>query len=264
VIAVSHEGLTDLRRWLLCAAVVILAHGAIAATMLTWHQAIEASEQSGAVLVEFSPLPAAPPAAPTELAPGPEQVMSDAAPELKSVTRERIEQEKIVSNPNEPPAPDKLQTSDPELTPKPSPTPKSQPVQQLEARAPAPATSAPRAIPERTAAIPIAPSPSSIIHGNSKAVTKWTTRIMELLDRNKRYPPAAHARGEHGVALVFFSLDQHGRITNSRIVRSSGAAELDEEALAILRRSQPFPPWPAGNFAGDQVNLTVPIRFNLR
>ena len=50
----------------------------------------------------------------------------------------------------------------------------------------------------------------------------------------------------------------------SRIVRSSGAAALDAEALALLVRAQPFPAWPAAEFAGERVNLTVPIRFHLR
>jgi TonB family protein len=31
---------------------------------------------------------------------------------------------------------------------------------------------------------------------------------------------------------------------DSRVVRSSGASALDEEALALLRRAQPFPPPP--------------------
>jgi periplasmic protein TonB len=53
-------------------------------------------------------------------------------------------------------------------------------------------------------------------------------------------------------------------VTESRIARSSGAAELDEEALALLRRAQPFPPWPAHDFPGERVNLTVPIRFTLK
>ena len=62
MIAVSHEDLTDLRRWLISGALVILAHGGIAAAMVTWHEAVEPSEPSGAILVEFAPLPAAPPA----------------------------------------------------------------------------------------------------------------------------------------------------------------------------------------------------------
>jgi protein TonB len=49
----------------------------------------------------------------------------------------------------------------------------------------------------------------------------------------------------------------------SRVVRSSGASALDEEALALLRRAQPFPP-PPPELPGGRVDLTMPIRFNLR
>jgi protein TonB len=46
-------------------------------------------------------------------------------------------------------------------------------------------------------------------------------------------------------------------------VRSSGTSALDEEALALLRRAQPFPP-PPPELSGSRVDLTVPIRFNLK
>jgi len=46
-------------------------------------------------------------------------------------------------------------------------------------------------------------------------------------------------------------------VIDSRIVRSSGATALDEEALALLRRAQPFPVWPREEFAGERVDLTV-------
>ena len=92
----------------------------------------------------------------------------------------------------------------------------------------------------------------------------WQKQIVALLERNKRYPAAAQSRREQGVAQVFFSLDRQGRVVDSRVVRSSGAAALDEEALALVRRAQPFPAWPAPEFPGERVDLTVPIRFNLK
>jgi protein TonB len=41
------------------------------------------------------------------------------------------------------------------------------------------------------------------------------------------------------------------------------ARALDEEALALLRRAQPFPA-PPRELPGERVDLTVPIRFNLK
>jgi protein TonB len=84
-----------------------------------------------------------------------------------------------------------------------------------------------------------------------------------LLERNKRYPPAARSRRQQGVAQLFFSLDRHGHVTESRVLRSSGATTLDQEALALLRRAQPFPP-PPPELTGERVGVTVPIRFNLK
>ena len=86
---------------------------------------------------------------------------------------------------------------------------------------------------------------------------------MALLERNKRYPESAQSRRQQGVAQIFFSLDRQGRVIDSRVVRSSGTSALDEEALALLRRAQPFPP-PPPELSGQRVNLTVPIRFNLK
>jgi periplasmic protein TonB len=94
-------------------------------------------------------------------------------------------------------------------------------------------------------------------------VPTWKTEILALLERNKRYPEAAQSRHQQGIAQVFFSLDRQGRVIDSRVVRSSGASALDEEALALLRRAQPFPP-PPPELPGPRIDLNVPIRFNLK
>ena len=96
----------------------------------------------------------------------------------------------------------------------------------------------------------------------SNAVLTWKPQIVALLDRNKRYPESAQARREQGVVQIFFSLDRNGRLIESRVLRSSGSSLLDEEALALLLRAEPFPA-PPRELPGDKVNLTVPIRFNL-
>jgi protein TonB len=78
----------------------------------------------------------------------------------------------------------------------------------------------------------------------SNAVPTWKTQIVALLERNKRYPETSQSRREQGVAQVFFSIDRQGRVIDSRVVRSSGASALDEEALALLR------PEAAGRIGG--------------
>jgi TonB family protein len=63
-----------------------------------------------------------------------------------------------------------------------------------------------------------------------------------------------------GLASVAFSLDAGGRVTSASVVHSSGHADLDSEAGAILRRASPFPPPPPG----APRSMTVPISFQLR
>jgi protein TonB len=238
----------DLRRWIICGAIAVLAHAAISAVMLPWHEESEPDLPAGAIVVDFSPIPVTPASEVTDIPPGPEQVMSDAAPE-KPVERveEPLLEIKPASNPDVPLEPPQEVKPEPQEVPRP----------------PAPMTSAPPAAPLERAAIPAAPTIGRPTPKTSNAIPSWTTRIVALLERNKRYPPGSQARGEQGVAQVLFTLDREGRVIDSRITRSSGAAALDEEALALLRRAQPFPAPPA-ELAGPQVNLTVPIRFNLR
>jgi len=155
----------------------------------------------------------------------------------------------------------------PEVKPAPNPDLAVEPPREVqetpkrqEPRPPAPTTSAPQTIPERTAALPAAPAQGQITPQYSTALVTWRSQILAVIERNKRYPETSARRGEHGVAQVFFSLDRQGRLVDSRIVRSSGANALDEEALALLQRAQPFPPVPPG-IPGDRVNLLLPLRF---
>jgi hypothetical protein len=75
--ALSAEDVAGLRRWLISGAVIVLAHGAIAAGMVNWRDEIEPGEPAAAIIIEFAPLPVAPAAPQLDIAPGPEQVMSE-------------------------------------------------------------------------------------------------------------------------------------------------------------------------------------------
>ena len=275
------EDIADLRRWAICGAVVVLAHGGIATGMVMWRDSDEAAEPAAAIVIEFAPVPVAPATLHTEIPPGPEQVMSDASPSkptenLEETIEEKVEQkveakleqkieEKVESKPIEEPPPEVKPAPNPEVAIEPPPPQevKRDTPQRQEPRPPAPTTSVPQAIPEETAAVAAAPLQGQIVPQTSTAIPTWKTQIVALLERNKRYPDGSQSRREQGVAQVFFSLDRQGRVVDSRVVRSSGATALDEEALALLRRAQPFPP-PPRELIGERVDLTVPIRFNLK
>jgi protein TonB len=261
MMVLSAEYVADLRRWLISGAIIVLAHGGIAAAMVGWRDEIEPAEPAAAIVIEFAPMPAAPAMPRANIAPGPEQVMSDASPNKPVETLEEKQkvEEKVASRPVEEPPPEVKPAPNPEVAVEP-PREVQQETPRQAPRLPAPTTSAPQAIPERTAALPAAPMQGQITPQNSSVLVAWRSQIVAVIERNKRYPETSARRGEHGVAQVFFSLDRQGRLIDSRIVRSSGASALDEEALGLLRRSQPFPPVPA-EILGDHVNLILPLRF---
>jgi protein TonB len=275
LIAFSPEDVVDLRRWLISGAVVVLAYGAIGAAIVTWHEPVEPDEPAAAIVIEFAPVVAAP-ARQTELPPGPEMTASDASPsrptesleEKTEAVEQKVEakleqkvEEKVEAKPVEEPPPELKPAPDGDVAMEPPPQEiKQETPRRLEPRAPAPATTAPQAVPEQTAALPMAPSQGQLKLTNSQAAAKWRNQIVAVIERNKRFPEAAARRGETGTAQVFFSLDRHGHLITSRILRSSGAAVLDSEALALLQRAEPFPP-PPPEYPGDSVNLILPLHF---
>jgi protein TonB len=270
------EEIADLRRWSICAAIIVLAHGGIAAAMVRWSEPSDGMGSAAGIVIEFAPLPVAPAVLQSEAPPGPEQDVSDinSMPVQSDEKREKVEQkqeakldQKVEEQVNAKP----VEQSPPDLKPAPNseiaiPLPpqevKQDTPQPQEAHQPATPTM-PEVIAEQTAMLPAAPRQGPPNPYESEAARTWTSQILASLLRNKRYPPAARDRGDQGLAQVFMSLDRRGHMIESRLVRSSGVAQLDQEALALLRRSQPFPP-PPPEWPGDPVNLVVPIRFNVK
>jgi protein TonB len=210
----------DATRWSICFAVVIVAHGAAALSLL-----LNVSPDSDfgvdapIVTIELpeSLLTAATP--PTDLAPGPKEEESEATPPPKEETK--------------PPEPE-AQVALPE-PPKPEP-----PQEQKQATAP------PAAVP------------------SAAASRRWESELVAHIERFKRYPAEARARGDQGLARVAFTIDRDGWVRDSRIVQSSGSSELDHEALAMLARAQPMPRPPSDRVSGRELSFAIPIRFNIR
>jgi protein TonB len=71
------------------------------------------------------------------------------------------------------------------------------------------------------------------------------------------------ARYGSGRAVVVFVLSRQGQVLSSRLASSSGNPALDREALAIVARANPFPPFPAEKTVA-QDSFAWPINFELR
>ncbi|MGI6855329.1 TonB family protein [Mesorhizobium sp. 1B3] len=92
---------------------------------------------------------------------------------------------------------------------------------------------------------------------------RWQARVSAWLNRHKRYPSGPKRKGEEGTVQVAFTIDPSGRVTSSRVTRSSGNPEFDKAALDMLRRASPVPAPPPA-IAKASMPISVPVVFNLR
>jgi periplasmic protein TonB len=130
----------------------------------------------------------------------------------------------------------------------------SKPVEQHEPeQAPAPSP------PDRTAP-PAAAAPATPA---SNVQPNWRSSLIGRLQQAKRYPAAARARDEQGVAIITFTMDRQGHVLSVALTRSSGSTALDEEAVALIHRAEPLPALPS-EMHGDTITLTAPISFVLQ
>jgi protein TonB len=92
---------------------------------------------------------------------------------------------------------------------------------------------------------------------SSMSPASWRGALMAHLNRYKRFPSGAAGIG---VATIVFTIDRSGRVLAARLVRSSGDAALDTEAVSLPQRASPVPA-PPPNIGGGSITLAVPIRF---
>jgi protein TonB len=128
------------------------------------------------------------------------------------------------------------------------------PVQESEAMLPPKPEVVPEPRREETPATPPQPARARAV------AATWQSQVMTLLEHNKRYPPEARARDEHGATKFAFRIDSDGHLMSSRIVTSSGSATLDRETLALVQRVQPFPP-PPPELVGSEMIWVLQFRI---
>lgn len=164
--------------------------------------------------------------------------------------------------------------SAPTTTPQPSPQPVPTPAQ----AAPSPAPTPPATVPAPAQLVAAAPSAQPYaaepaqrqgtregldINAKNGTSPDYASRLRAWLEAHKTYPKRARMRREEGVVHVHFSVDRQGRLLGGDVVRSSGYASLDAEALAMLDRSNPFPGAPH-TVRGERIEVSTPVEFFLQ
>jgi len=87
-------------------------------------------------------------------------------------------------------------------------------------------------------------------------------KMFEFISSNLKYPDTAKKAGKEGKVFVSFVINQQGKVTNTKIARSSGHKELDEAAIDVVEL---MPTWTPGKHEGKVVNVrfVLPLNFAL-
>jgi protein TonB len=223
-------------RWMLAGVTVLAAHAAALGAIGFWYarQPVEPNILP-AIAVMLAPVEAsAPTIQDQDIAVGPTMQQAEATPkEERKVEEKPLEQ---VVQP--PPPPQEAEVTLPQQEEK------------VEKPEPMPVTPAPE-----TRALPKNARIGEFTEAGSNA---YNALVFGHLQRFKRYPLAAH--GASGTVLVRFALNRGGEVISSDVSKSSGNSVLDHEALDILRRASPFPPFPAVK-PGTQDSYIAPVNF---
>ncbi len=231
-----------------------------------------------AVMIDMTPLPAAPPAPPTEIPPGPQQTLAAPPPEPAVQPTPPAPVPPPIPVPEAQPLPPTPPAPAPDvaipLPPPPPPHPLVEhrprtvvhrpPTPHPDRKPPAQATTAPPQLEAPPAPAPASAAPRPTVQAPpSNALPTWQGRLLGRLEQFKRYPSTAQYRHQEGVAYLRFSMDRAGKVLSARIEKSSGFDALDQETLALIHRAEPLPA-PPPEVPGNSIELVVPVQFFLK
>lgn len=92
-------------------------------------------------------------------------------------------------------------------------------------------------------------------------VLAYRRRLEAHLARYRLYPAGARDAGREGVVMLHFTMSREGRVIQAWVGESSGATDIDREAVAAVMRAQPLPAFPEG-WPG-QLSVVLPVTFRL-
>jgi len=253
----DHDEERHIGRWVGAIGFVLASHAALVAAYLYVAPAAGISGADvPAVMIEFAPEAAAPETK-ADLAPGPETFDSQATlqPEVtQQAAEEPIFELPPVPAPDPdiviPPKKELVEEKPQEVLPQPKPPePVETPVQQQVQSVKQP-TSNPKT--EKRAEKPVAPRAGTT--AARRAMANYASILSAHLQRFKR-----PAKGR-GTAVVNFRVNRNGRVIARSIARSSGSSTVDAEAIALIERAQPMPPFPAAVTQNEESFIQA-IRF---
>ena len=101
--------------------------------------------------------------------------------------------------------------------------------------------------------------------GSKSIENNYLKRVSTRIHKFKQYPREARIAKQEGSVVVQLTLNADGSVRDKDITSSSGVELLDEEALQIFSRAEPFPKFPSAlvEKIGTQLKFSTSINFKL-
>lgn len=159
--------------------------------------------------------------------------------------------------PEEGPTPDVEPEPEIEIEPEPAPEPVIESTPDLTAKALA------EAMQVSSDEVEFAACSELTLQPDPEVRARYEQVLVAWLERNKIYPKRARQRRMQGEVWLRIRIDRQGQVQRFAVERGSGFAWLDRAAVAMVQRSDPFPPVPE-EYPGDGFEFVVPVDFRLR
>lgn len=110
----------------------------------------------------------------------------------------------------------------------------------------------------RPARLAMAPNAGADSEGARAARSSWESEVAARIRRYATY--SANGSAASGTVRVGVTIDRNGRLMSRHLAGSSGSSMLDNAAMAVVARAQPFPHFPPG-MNQAQVALIIPLHL---
>ena len=101
-----------------------------------------------------------------------------------------------------------------------------------------------------------------VIDPAQEAMLRYQDMVKQRIEEVRRYPSWARRQGIEGDVYLSFIVLSNGLSKNTKIIFSSGVRVLDEEAVATIKRAEPFPPIPE-EISATQIQMQLAIVFKI-
>jgi TonB family protein len=244
--------------WTVAAIAALALHLGGAALALANLRTDDGDDGLGASGAEYAVEMTSPKLPETDLPPGPDSEASQFQPQQMEQQAELKETDLPKERPQEAEDPDRLVTENDSKKPVEDTTKVAKVETQAVEEMPNAQESARQSLDENAREGDKAAAPNQGIGKDIRKLTaEWGKRISAYFELHKRYPKDKSKTTTVKLSLV---LNRRGNVVSVDVTESSGDPAFDNEAVAMVRRSDPVPAPPAG-LTDDQFSFSLPVNF---